>query len=318
MDRERSMTLSGLILVCACILGLSSCEVVPPPKCDDCPEMVRVPAGSFSMGSSASEQGRWDDEGPRHLVTIGESFEVGKYEVTYAQWDACVADGGCGHRPDHGLGRGDYPVTDVSWNDAQEYVSWLSGITGSNYRLLSEGEWEYVARGGKNTAQYWGAGLDRQCLYANGADEFAKLFFPDWVIVGCNDGHDRAAPVGTYRPNPFGLYDVLGNVWELTQDCFNEGYAGAPADGSAWLDGYCGVAVMRGGAWNSIPAEIRSAYRGWAAKDYRSSLIGLRVARALTAHDLRPPNEDLPGGGGGGGGSGGGGGGGDNLPPDET
>ena len=182
--------------------------------CAACPEMVVVAAGSFMMGSPETEEGRWSDEGPQHRVTIGSPFAVGVYEVTFAEWDACVGAGGCGgYRPDdRGWGRGSRPVMNVSWEDAQQYVRWLSRETGESYRLLSEAEWEYVARAGTQTARYWGNDESRQCSYANGDDD----------DVECSDGFESStAPVGSFRANAWGLYDVLGNVFEWTEDCSN-------------------------------------------------------------------------------------------------
>ncbi|WP_420463598.1 formylglycine-generating enzyme family protein [Candidatus Palauibacter sp.] len=213
--------------------------------CSGCPQMVVVPAGTFTMGSPASEEGRRDDEGPQHSVTIGAPFAVGVYEVTFAEWDACVRTGGCGgYAPaDEGWGRGNRPVINVSWDNAQTYVSWLSQQTGQRYRLLSEAEWEYVARAGSRTARYWGESESGQCRYANGDDDY----------VSCTDGHAYTAPVGSFAPNVFGLYDVIGNVLEWTQDCSNGSHAGAPTDGSAWQSGECGSRVLRGGSWNFTP-----------------------------------------------------------------
>ena len=241
--------------------------------CDVCPQMVIVPAGTFTMGSAASEEGRYDNEGPRHSVTIPAPFAVGVYEVTFAEWDACVRAGGCGgYAPaDEGWGRGSRPVINVIWDDAQAYISWLSQQTGARYRLLSEAEWEYVARAGTRTARYWGEGESRQCRNANGRDDF----------VSCSDGYDYTAPVGSFAPNAFGLYDVIGNVWEWTQDCWNGSYAGAPSDGSAWQSGECDRRVLRGGSWFFNPWFLRSAYRCGIATDYRFNYFGFRVARTL-------------------------------------
>ena len=143
--------------------------------CDNCPQMVVVPAGNYMMGSPASEEGRDEDEGPRHRVTIGYPLAVGVHEVTFAEWDACEAAGGCGgYRPDdEGWGRGSRPVINVSWEDAREYVRWLSRETGEAYRLPSESEWEYVARAGTTTARHWGESESGQCGYGNGADATA-------------------------------------------------------------------------------------------------------------------------------------------------
>ena len=196
-------------------------ETAPAPgtefsDCDVCPRMVVVPAGTFTMGSPASEEGRRDVEGPQHSVTIPAPLAVGVHEVTSSQWDACERAGGCG-LAGPGWG-GNNPMVNVSWEDAQSYVSWLSQRTGAGYRLLSEAEWEYVARAGTRTARYWGESESDQCRYANGDD--------DWI--SCTDGHEDTAPAGSFEPNAFGLYDVLGNVAEWTQDCLNESYARCP------------------------------------------------------------------------------------------
>jgi formylglycine-generating enzyme required for sulfatase activity len=223
--------------------------------CADCPEMVVVPAGSFQMGG--------EFEKPVHQVSI-EAFAVGKYEVTFAAWDACVAAGGCSHHPDDkGWGRGNSPVMNVSWDDAQEYVAWLSRKTGKSYRLPSEAEWEYAARGGTTTDYWWG----------NSAS-------PSMANYGLFAG-GRTQPVGSYPANPFGLYDVLGNVSEWTLDCWNDGYAGAPGNGTAWTTGDCGIRVTRGGGMGHDPAVLRSARRLYDDPDYRVSHLGFRLARTL-------------------------------------
>ena len=231
--------------------------------CVSCPEMVVVPAGTFIMGSPESEEGRlrvvydeegeaisWttDDaerlevgagqrlvvvEGPQRYVTIAAPFAVGVYEVTFEEWDACARGGGCGGLiPDHeGWGRGRRPVINVSWPEARSYAEWLSRETGEAYRLPSEAEWEYVARAGTETARYWGETEAAQCRHANGADAAALQEYPGAAgfTVSCSDGYSETAPVGSFSPNAFGLYDVLGNVWEWTLDCWNERYTGAPA-----------------------------------------------------------------------------------------
>ena len=252
--------------------------------CAACPEIVVVPAGSFMMGSSASEEGRWEYGGPRHRVTIGSPFAVGVYEVTFAEWAACVRAGGCGgYRPeDQGWGRGSRPVLNVSWEDAQEYVRWLSRETGEEYRLLSEAEWEHMARAGTQTARYWGESESGQCRYGNGYDRtgHAELEF-SWERVACSDGYVRTAPVGLFEPNAFGLYDVLGNVWEWTQDCWNDSYSGAPIDGSAWRSGDCSARVLRGGSWGGRPRFLRSALRGGLSAGSRFNSLGFRVARTI-------------------------------------
>ena len=170
----------------------------------------------------------------------------------------------------------------VSWDDAKAYVRWLSGKTRHEYRLLSEAEWEYVARAGTTTARYWGESKSGQCRYANGADRQAKRRKPTRTTVYCDDVYYQTSPVGTYEANGFGLHDVLGNVWEWTEDCWNESYEGAPSDGSAWESGNCDRRVLRGGSWNSKPRILRSANRNWVATGSRNDSDGFRVARTLT------------------------------------
>ena len=253
--------------------------------CAACPEMVVVPAGSFMMGSpeSSSEALSW--EMPHHPVTIGYEFAVGVYEVTFVEWDACADGGGCGgYSPyDSGWGRGSRPVIHVSWEDAREYVRWLSRETGEEYRLLTEAEWEYVARAGTQTERYWGESETGQCRYGNGYDRTGHAELErDWMDpVACSDGYARTAPVGLFEPNGFGLYDVLGNVYEWTQDCWNESYSGAPADGSAWSSGDCSQRVMRGGSWGFSQLNLRSAYRFWNSAGVGRWVLGFRVARTI-------------------------------------
>ena len=239
--------------------------------CLECPEMVVVPAGSYRVGSPSYEQGRRDAEGPVHDVTIGAPFAVGRYEVTFAEWDACARDGGCprgeGIADDWDWGRGRRPVIDVSWDEAKRYVQWLSRKTGKPYRLLSESEWEYAARAGTETAYSWGdeIGVNR----AN--------------CRGCGSQWDfsKTAPVGSFGANAWGLHDMHGNVWEWVEDCWNDSYAGSPADGSAWLAGNCTERVLRGGSWNFEPSYLRAAYRFRFTTGNRNYFYGFRVARTL-------------------------------------
>ena len=241
--------------------------------CATCPELVVVPAGSYQMGSPSSEEGRYDNEGPVHRVTIAQAFAVGVYEVTFGEWDACVSGGGCGgYRPDdRGWGRDRRPVINVSWEDARAYVGWLSQETDQSYRLLSEAEWEYVARAGTTTPFHFG-----QTIHPSQAnyDESDGAYYDE------SDG-ERTVPVGSFQPNAFGLYDVHGNVWEWVQDCWNESYAGAPSDGRAWEAGDCSGRVLRGGSWYYIPRSLRSANRSWYTADYRFFNYGFRIARPL-------------------------------------
>ena len=254
--------------------------------CGVCPEMVVLPTGSYRMGSPPGETGRSNNEAPMHTVRISYPLAVGKYEVMFEEWDACVAAEGCGgHQPnDEGWGRGERPVINVDWDDAWTYVRWLSRETGERYRLLSEAEWEYAARAGTATARHWGEGESGQCGYANGYDEVAhdELAREDTTAAACRDGYVRTAPVGTFGSNGWGLYDMLGNVQEWTADCWHDGgYDGAPSDGSAWLSGgECSYRVLRGGSWENQPRRLRSADRSLQV-GYRNDYSGFRVARTM-------------------------------------
>jgi len=247
--------------------------------CPNCPEMVVVPAGEFLMGSPESERGRGKDEGPQHPVTIAQPFAAGKFEVTFNEWDACVADRGCTYNPgDEGWGRGRHPVINVSWNDVQQYTAWLSKKTGKEYRLLSEAEWEYAARGVTKTSDastpfstgqtisYRQANYDANFTYGSGQQGTYR---------------QKTTDVGTFPRNGFGLYDMHGNAWEWVQDCYKPSYDGAPSDGSPVKQAQCELRVLRGGAWNYYPKLLRSAYRYATPADIRLNNFGFRVARAM-------------------------------------
>ena len=241
--------------------------------CRNCPEMVVVPAGSFRMGC-VSGQDCNDSESPLRRVAISRPFALSTHEVTFAQWDACVAAGGCGgHRPDdggwgRGRGRGARPVINVSWEDAQSFVAWLSEVTGHAYRLPTESEWEYAARAGSQTKYSWGNGIGNNQANCDGCGS-------RW------DG-EMTAPVASFGANAFGLRDMHGNVLEWVEDCWNRSYAGAPSNGSAWLSGNCDARVLRGGSWSFPPWSLRSAYRNGNSSGIRVSDLGFRVARTLT------------------------------------
>jgi len=230
------------------------------------PEMVVIPPGKFMMGSPDDDPEADDDEKPRHRVAIGYWLAVGKYAVTFAEFDQSVHETGYPHVPDdEGWARGLWPVINVSWEDARNYVAWLSARTGATYRLLTEAEWEYVARAGTETRYWWG-------------DEIT----PDHANYGKNIG--KTVPVGKYRPNPFGLYQVHGNVMEWVADCWHENYKGTPTDGGAWLQGdggNCSRRLLRGGSWLNGPRDLRSADRDWVTAVSRGNIIGFRVARTL-------------------------------------
>jgi formylglycine-generating enzyme required for sulfatase activity len=270
--------------------------------CPSCPEMVVIPAGSFAMGSPDSEKSRNDDEGPVHQVKLG-IFALGKTEITRSQFSAfvkdskyitgnkCVAFSGGKFNEQSGRNWRDigylqtttHPASCISWNDAKAYTTWLTHKTGKQYRLPSEAEWEYAARADTITSRYWGNDPDAACAYANVADMTAKALIPGasfWLLHHCTDGFAYSAPVGSFKANAFGLYDMLGNVLEWTEDSFHKTYKDAPVDGSAW-QGDASRRVLRGGSWNSSPSLVRSARRCVSNPDERFSFAGFRVARGL-------------------------------------
>jgi formylglycine-generating enzyme required for sulfatase activity len=249
----------------------------PFKECELCPEMIAVGPGHFLMGASEEESGSTGNERPQHEVSFAEPFAIGRFAVTMSEWDACVADRGCSYRPaDHGFGRGTQPAINILWDDAQEYVAWLSRKTGRSYRLPSEAEREYVARAGTTTAYWWGdeflpaqANCDsanRGLIAASTADAQASA---------------RPLPVQSFAPNPWGFYQVHGNVYDWVEDCWNDNYNGAPSDGSAWTDGRCDRHVLRGGAFSRNAQTARSAARLWSASPNRMIYMSVRVARTM-------------------------------------
>jgi formylglycine-generating enzyme required for sulfatase activity/uncharacterized caspase-like protein len=258
-------------------------QPAPPPgpkpgdilrDCAKCPEMVVVPSGNFTMGSPEGELGRVNNEGTQRIVTI-KAFTVGKFAVTFDEWDACVTAGGCnGYRPaDQNGRRGRYPVINVSWNDAKAYTAWLSKTTGKPYRLLSEAEREYVARAGTTTPFWFGAAITPRQANYNGAIEYAKGEKGEF--------RNRTLPVDLFGANPFGLYQVHGNVHEWTEDCWRPSYVGAPNDGSPRNQSECTARSLRGGSLIDGPSALRSAARSGFSAENRSEHIGFRVARGL-------------------------------------
>jgi formylglycine-generating enzyme required for sulfatase activity len=234
----------------------------------DCPEMIVMPLGEAMIGSPADEKGRYGTEGPQHKVVFAKPFAVSKFEVTFDELDACVSVGGCVRANDFGLRQSRNPAIFVSWNDAQQYVAWLSKMTGQTYRLLSEAEWEYAARGGATTAYSWGDEI------GNGRAN----------CDGCGSQWDakRPAPVGSFAANQFGLYDMHGNVWEWVEDCYASDYTAAHIDGSPWISGDCTQRVIRGGSWINVPRLVRAASRSSNARDFRDYDLGFRVGRTLS------------------------------------
>jgi formylglycine-generating enzyme required for sulfatase activity len=271
-------------------------------ECEQCPEMVVVPAGSFAMGSPTNERERSSEEGPQHRVTL-DTFAVGRFAVTFDEWDACVADGGCGgYMPvDEGWGRGQRPVLNVSWEDAKAYVAWLSSKTKQNYRLLSEAEREYVTRAGTTTPFWWGSSISTSQANYNA----------NYIYNGSNKGvyRQKTEPVDSFAANPWGLYQVHGNVWEWVEDCWHGSYTGAPTDGSAWNSGWapfpisaqrgpnlvpdwvsgdCPLRVLRGGSWSDGPWVLRAANRYNLGPDIRYGSFGFRVGRTLCCNTAGP------------------------------
>jgi formylglycine-generating enzyme required for sulfatase activity len=250
-------------------------------ECEDCPEMVVIPAGSFTMGSPGTEEGRFKDEGPQHRVTISKPFAAGKYAVTFAEWDACAAAGGCGGlKPDdRGWGRADRPVINVSWYDAQAYVKWLSGKTGKTYRLLSEAEFEYAARAGTETPFWWTKPISTTRANYYGAGTYGGS--------QAGENRNKTVPVKNFQPNPWGLFQVHGNVWTWTEDCWNDSYEDKPEklkqSGGAWTFGDCTKRVKRCGSWADHPGNLRAAARFTLDPANRGLDVGLRVARTIDA-----------------------------------
>jgi formylglycine-generating enzyme required for sulfatase activity len=285
--------------------------------CPDCPEMVVIPSGSVAIGSGLEETTRENvpeaisaRDRPLHDVKIVRPFAVGRFEITKAQYARFVreaghtVEGGCfvwdfvagrwnqdleksWREPGFPQGENE-PAVCVSWDDAKAYVEWLGHKTGKRYRLLTEAEWEYAARAGSTTARYWGDSRDQACAHSNSFDRSAARSLataearknPD-KFFDCEDGRIFTAPVGSYQPNAFGLYDVIGNAWEWVEDCFHDTYDGAPSDGSAWTTGDCKYRVNRGGGWGNPPGYSRLGRRDKLVPDTHGNTIGLRVARPL-------------------------------------
>jgi formylglycine-generating enzyme required for sulfatase activity/lipoprotein NlpI len=245
-----------------------------------CPTMVVIPAGKFTMGApddelrAAHKIGVIDDrDKPAHEVTIAKPFAVGKFDVTFAEWDACVEAGASPPGPDNGWGRGNRPVINVSWDQAKVYTAWLSRLTGSEYRLLSETEWEYSARAGTTTIYYWG-------------DDVGKGNANCGECGGQWEDQFHTSPVGSFKPNAFGLYDMAGNVYQWVEDTYHELYDEPPNDGSAWIEGgEPNTHVARGGSWNSQHWNIRTDDRSKRYTVTRSDIIGFRLARTLAVVD---------------------------------
>ena len=266
--------------------------------CPTCPEMVPLPTGRFTMGSALEEEGRAPAEGPRFEVTLTEPFAIGKHEITRGEFGEFVLDTGY----NYGVGCNVYdgrkrkydedanwrspgypqtnrhPAVCISWEDANAYTIWLSRKTGENYRLPTEAEWEYAARAGSKTSRFWGDEPEKACAFANVYDKTSEEKHQyTYAAHPCEDGYAETAPVGSFKANDFGLFDMIGNAREWTQDCWHENYQGAPANGLAWNTGPCEERVRRGGTWQHPVSYARSAYRGKTGPTTRVFLIGFRV-----------------------------------------
>jgi formylglycine-generating enzyme required for sulfatase activity len=242
-------------------------------ECDVCPEMVVVPKGSFMMGTPASEPDRFKGEDPIHRVSFAKPFAVGRFTISFDEWDSCLADGGCGGNTgdDKGFGRGRMPAQGINYEAAKSYLAWLSKKVGRTYRLPSESEREYFTRAGTATPFWFGNTITAQDANYQASTPYGSG----------PHGPDSKGPVvvDSYAPNPFGLYQVHGNVWEWTEDCFNKRYTeDTPDDGSPWLEGDCRQRMVRGGTWKWSPNMVRSGYRQGDGVDNENSF---RVVRTL-------------------------------------
>jgi formylglycine-generating enzyme required for sulfatase activity len=271
-------------------------------NCPNCPDLVPIPAGKFQMGSDPDADQDRKEERPTHDVTITRPFALMTREVTRDQFAAFAketgreidtgchaADGGDGKWRDQGSfldpgieQRGNHPVVCVSLSAAKDYADWLSQKTGQHYRLPTEAEWEYAARAGKRTAWPWGNDVGSSgCKAVNAMDASGHKKYPINEPMKCDDRFATTAPVGSFPANPWGLYDMLGNVWEIVADCWHDNYDGAPSDGSAWDDGSCGDGVIRGGAWLENPWDTRFAARWKYESGGKDTATGFRLARDL-------------------------------------
>lgn len=272
--------------------------------CPDCPELVIIPAGSFTMGSPETEEGREPGE-IQHRVAISKAFALGKTPVTKGEFKRFISETGYNAsgkcfsmdsegNPEEserytwktpGFEQTDLePVVCVNALDAEAYAAWLTAITGKPYRLPTEAEYEYAARAGTATARYWGESQDEGCAFANGIGEEAKEVF--WgKMAQCDDGYIFTSPAGHYQPNDLGLYDMLGNAWVWLGDCWHDDYTGAPEDGSAWAAPECTSRVMRGGSYISNYTSLRSAARHQAEAEQRFHNYGIRISRDLIEED---------------------------------
>lgn len=231
------------------------------------PKMVTIPAGSFLMGSSKKDPEAQSYEMPQHMVTFNRPFEIGKFNVTFDEYDTFAIATGRTLPDDEGWGRKDRPVINVSWHDAVAYTEWLSKKTGNHFRLPTEAEWEYAARGGTNTRYWWGDKIGKGNANCKGC--------------GSKWDYKQTAPVSSFKRNKWGLYNVHGDVWEWVLDRAHDSYQHAPEDGTAWVEGDSPYRVLRGGSWFDLPEYARSAFRHGADPGFRGKVVGFRVVRVF-------------------------------------
>ncbi len=313
MLRGLTTGLAGLVLAVTIIPAASAAAPVARPgqiirDCRDCPPMVVIPTGTFVMGTigDSPEAAEHPAEHDLPLITIAQPFAIGQYELTRREfarfasetgfvpkspcrtWDAVksrfldrpVSDWRNPGFPQ--IVSDDQPVTCVDWTEARSFATWLSHKSGHTYRLPSEAEWEYAAKGGTQTLRFWGNDPDDGCDFANTFDLTGRETYPlAWEVAQCRDGAADLAPVGRYRPNAFGLYDMIGNVWEWVEDCSSNSYVGRPKDQRAWVWEGCERRIQRGGSWMTAPARSRSAYHGDGRPGDRAVFFGFRLVREL-------------------------------------
>jgi formylglycine-generating enzyme required for sulfatase activity len=255
-------TMFAVVLLCLPPAGFAESAAIR--DCDVCPELVEIPAGEYMMGAPGTDKDAGAEELPQHRVKIERPFLAGRYEVTFDEWDACVSEGGCKNTPDDGgWGRGRRPVVLVNWHDVGEYLAWLQAKTGKPYRLLTEAEWEYAARGGTSTLYWWGDRIGKGNANCR--------------VCGSQWDNRQTAPVGSFSANGFGLHDTSGNVWEWVQDCWTESYRAATSAAAAAKT--CERRVLRGGSWSNKAPNLRSSARVWGEINGRVNILGLRVGR---------------------------------------
>jgi formylglycine-generating enzyme len=282
--------------------NIKSNGVTEMKDCPDCPQLVVIKPGSFTMGSPVTEEGREEGETQHHVIIL-KSFALGKYPVTKGEFKQFVAQTGynakgkCFSMDDKGNPseseiynwetpgfnqKDNEPVVCVNAVDAEAYAAWLSKKTNKTYRLPTEAEYEYAARSGTTTARYWGESQDDGCAYANGIGYEAQKVF--WgKLSKCDDGYIYTSPVGSYKPNAFGLYDMLGNAWVWLADCWHDSFKGAPDNGSPWVEKGCASRIMKGGSFISNYTSLRSASRHKAGTEQRFHNYGIRIARDINS-----------------------------------